>query len=657
MTELASAPVQSADVAVITAPRRIFVVSILLLALASLLPGIGAISGKFFIIDDETMIYKSPYIGDVERGAKPRPLSRVFSEHRFTHYAPLHELLIYAQWAVFGFSTVAFRVVSILLHFGAALLCWQMLRVLTRRDGLSLAAALVFAVHPAQVESVSWVVEQKNLASGLLIFAALAAYFNTARNVWLRVAVTMVLMALACLFKSTALIVAPLVLLYEVCLSSDTRPIYLRCLRLLPLIAVAVFSVERAFWALDKMQSEANVWTLKDVILNLPGSLVLYLKINLLPWTTSFFHHMEPVTSAASAAFAGNLLLLLAIAGGGFLCVQVQSRRLYVFALLAYVAAIGPVFMSMWTFPAYDRFTYNALPFLFVALALVIEGIVLRVQAAAAEVRPGSLAMSTATVLCWALPLALLATLSTTRSAMFANETAVMVDAATKAPDSCFPHAAIANLQMHRLTFNPPESEIERQKATETLFFATDRARKCKNFNEYFPTPAVLLAASAQFMVKAGHHDRAESFLRGVVAEKRWSRFLDQQKSARIQLSRLTKNELADAIELINKAFTPQISEDDAAKLCSPALQKITHAFELIALLETLDPPMAVDGAYWLEFLTHERLREVAAKRSDLPQAQEKFIAGRAALRKISANSEYYSRAQSILKSSDEAVK
>ena len=68
--------------------------------------------------------------------------------------------------------------VNVLLHLANTLLVWRlMLRLAT--PGAWLVAA-VFAVHPAHVESVAWVIELKDVLSGLFYLSALLAWIDFA---------------------------------------------------------------------------------------------------------------------------------------------------------------------------------------------------------------------------------------------------------------------------------------------------------------------------------------------------------------------------------------------------------------------------------------------------------------------------------------------
>lgn len=124
----------------------------------------------------------------------------VFDDYRFL--TPLHDRVPWAAWllqtarpivylsfalnyAAHGLDVRGYHAVNIALHAAAALALYGVLRRLFRRaavsspDGAAFAAALVWAVHPVQTESVTYLVQRAEVLSGLCallaVYAALRA--------------------------------------------------------------------------------------------------------------------------------------------------------------------------------------------------------------------------------------------------------------------------------------------------------------------------------------------------------------------------------------------------------------------------------------------------------------------------------------------------
>ena len=86
------------------------------------------------------------------------------------HYWPLVYTTFWLEHKLWGFDPTGYHIVNVLLHLGNTLLVWHLMRRLLVPGAWVVAA--VFAVHPLHVESVAWVIERKDVLSGLLYLAS-----------------------------------------------------------------------------------------------------------------------------------------------------------------------------------------------------------------------------------------------------------------------------------------------------------------------------------------------------------------------------------------------------------------------------------------------------------------------------------------------------
>ena len=92
------------------------------------------------------------------------------------HYWPLVYTTFWLEHKLWGFDPTGYHIVNVLLHLANTLLVWHLMRRLSVPGAWVVAA--VFAVHPLHVESVAWVIERKDVLSGL--------FYLTSVLVWMR---------------------------------------------------------------------------------------------------------------------------------------------------------------------------------------------------------------------------------------------------------------------------------------------------------------------------------------------------------------------------------------------------------------------------------------------------------------------------------------
>ena len=104
-------------------------------------------------------------------------LGRIWFQPRATaQYYPLLYTSYWVQQRLWGDSTTGYHLVNLLLHIGCAVLVLKILRFL-RVPGAELAA-IIFALHPVNVETVAWIAERKNTLSGIFALAATLFYLK-----------------------------------------------------------------------------------------------------------------------------------------------------------------------------------------------------------------------------------------------------------------------------------------------------------------------------------------------------------------------------------------------------------------------------------------------------------------------------------------------
>jgi len=104
-------------------------------------------------------------------------LRRIWFEPRATgQYYPLLYTSYWIQQRLWGDSTTGYHLINLLLHIGCVVLLLKILRFL-RIPGAELAA-IIFALHPVNVETVAWISERKNTLSGLFGLAATLSYLK-----------------------------------------------------------------------------------------------------------------------------------------------------------------------------------------------------------------------------------------------------------------------------------------------------------------------------------------------------------------------------------------------------------------------------------------------------------------------------------------------
>ncbi|MBW2267722.1 MAG: hypothetical protein JRH16_04020 [Deltaproteobacteria bacterium] len=164
----------------------------------------GALEGRF-VSDDGGYIVANLYLREINLEnvtaffdpASPAQL------HAVGNYSPIHLLLHAVEWQIFADHTFGYHLVNILVHALVGVLFLALLLASRAPPLAALAAALLFVVHPGNVQAVAWISQLKSTAGLAFAFGALLCF---ERRPWLALG----LFALALLTKAAAAFAIPM---------------------------------------------------------------------------------------------------------------------------------------------------------------------------------------------------------------------------------------------------------------------------------------------------------------------------------------------------------------------------------------------------------------------------------------------------------------
>ena len=320
------------------------------LVLAAYWPSLGG----DFVWDDDDYVSENAMV-QAEDG-----LGRIWFTTESPQYYPLTFTTFWVEWRLWGAHTAGYHVVNVLLHSANALLFWLVLRRLGLRGAW--LAALVFALHPLQVESVAWIAERKNTLSGMFYLSAFWAFWRFSGGGGLRWwAASVVLLAGALLSKTTT-VMFPAVMV--VLLWWAGRLGRRNLLALAPLLVMAlVMSGVTIWYETTQVQAEGEEWSAGMLERTaLAGKIVWFYLYKL--FVPGEFIYNYPRWEIDPRAWVSYLPAAALVAGAAVMLLRRASwDRVMLAGLGSYVIGLFPVmgFFNIYYMrysPVADRFAY-----------------------------------------------------------------------------------------------------------------------------------------------------------------------------------------------------------------------------------------------------------------------------------------------------------
>ena len=123
-----------------------------------------------FILDDDIYLTNARHIRAADG------LFRIWCSGETADYYPVSNTTLWMEWRLWGMNSIGYHVTNLVLHVVGCLLIWMLLERLSIPGAF--LAALLFAVHPVNVESVAWIAQRKELLAALFFIVSILWYLS-----------------------------------------------------------------------------------------------------------------------------------------------------------------------------------------------------------------------------------------------------------------------------------------------------------------------------------------------------------------------------------------------------------------------------------------------------------------------------------------------
>ena len=265
-----------------------------------------------FNFDDLPKIVRNPDIKDLSRIGERLvyPYTDTFNFTRNDPSRPVVYLTFALNYHFGGLDPLGYRLVNVGLHAANAFLLFLFLRRLLRDSGsgattgAAFAAAALFAIHPLNTSTVSYIFSRSDLLLTFFYLAVLLLFVrasDTGNRVWY--AGTIVCGVLALLSKQSAVTLPAAALLVDwlFIARGDVRSLRSRGVLHAGLwvLAAGYFAWRIAYFGGVGDREAAAPWPRIPYALSQPYALVRYLQFFLVPAGLSIDHGISPIRSAA----------------------------------------------------------------------------------------------------------------------------------------------------------------------------------------------------------------------------------------------------------------------------------------------------------------------------------------------------------------------
>jgi len=340
-------------------------------------------SGEF-ILDDNSLIKNNQYIKEThsitsylsqEDGITDR---REIGDYHTGYYRPLINLSYWIDYKLWGMNAPGFRTTNLIFHYMSCLLLFQILILLINDRYSAFWSTMIFALHPVNTESVSFILSRNNI---LVTLFALSSFYFYIKALSQRSYTSLILSAIsftgALFSKEFGVMVLPIFFLYHRFLSKEKGDVLKELTSYVPFLLILIFYFIARKGVTSSLLTSLDMGHLWSRVYFSPYLILLSFKLIFFPFELHSFVLSYPSTFFDWHAILSIVLFLLI---GTALWIG-RNDKLLIFSGLSFLVTIFPVLNIIPTVSislVAMRWLYFPFVFISVGLAWVIQKAIVR---------------------------------------------------------------------------------------------------------------------------------------------------------------------------------------------------------------------------------------------------------------------------------------
>ena len=332
-----------------------------------------------FMLDDKDMIIENPYIRSFHS-----PMSYLSQEDgvfnygtkevHSGYYRPLVNLFYTIDYKIWGMKPLGFRTTNLILHLLTCMVLFLLLKRLTGSLEGALWSVLLFGLHPANTESVSWIAARNNILVTLFCLASLYYYIKSEPEFrLLPYLLSLIFFSAALLSKEFAVMLVPIFFFYNRFLKGKGGMLKKEIVGYVPFVILVAL-----YMGLRKTGTQSIIpqWDAGHFLQGIYFSpfLIMYnLRIILIPYGLHNFIIPSPENALGHEALLGFSGMALA----GWLIWRYRKNKKIVFSAFSFITALFPILHIIPTSSVSlvaMRWVYFPLSFVCIFLAFQLGG-------------------------------------------------------------------------------------------------------------------------------------------------------------------------------------------------------------------------------------------------------------------------------------------